>query len=92
METFVGDSVTITLSTSIDLTDYTEARIKYEKPDKTTGYWTPDTVLSTVMSYDTNTDTLDQKGTWRLQAYVVFAGDVRLHGKWAEMKVYNPLC
>ena len=92
METFVGDSIKITLSTNIDLTGHTEMLIKYEKPDKSTGSWIsvipPGTTSE--MEYNTVTTTLDQRGTWRLQAFVVF-GIERLHGRWAELKVFVPL-
>jgi len=94
MKTFIGDSVKITLSTGIDLTGHAEIQIKYEKPDGSTGYWTPVIPAGSTesMEYNTDTDALDLRGTWRLQAFVEFPGDVRLHGKWAELKVYAPIC
>lgn len=93
METFVGDSVTITLSTGIDLTGHTEILIKYEKPDGSTGNWVPVVPVGdgTSIEYTTVTTTLNQAGTWRLQAFVAF-GLERLHGRWAELKVFAPLC
>lgn len=91
METFVGDSVKITLSTGIDLVGHTQLLIKYEKPDKSTGSWTPVFDGSDGMEFNTVTSTLDQRGTWRLQAFAAF-GAARLHGKWAELKVFAPLC
>ena len=90
METFVGDSVSITLDTGIDLTGYTQILIKYEKPDKSTGSWVPVISGSEGMRFNTSTATLNQRGTWRLQAFVAF-GAIRLHGKWAMMRVFAPL-
>ena len=91
MKTFVGDSVTITLDTNIDLTGFTQVLIKYEKPDKSTGFWVPVVVGgATAMAYNTETATLNQRGTRRLQAFVAF-GVERLHGLWAELKVFAPL-
>ena len=90
MEAFVGDSVKIILSTGVDLTAWTQLLIKYEKPDGTTGSWTPILEGTTSMEFNTVTSTLDQRGTWRLQAFVAF-GLERLHGKWAELKVFAPL-
>ena len=90
METFVGDSVKITLSTGVDLTTATQMLIKYEKPDGTTGSWTPVLSGDSSMEFNTMTSTLDQRGTWRLQAFAAF-GAARLHGRWAELKVFGPL-
>ena len=90
METFVGDSVSITLDTGIDLTGWTQILIKYEKPDKTTGFWTPIISGTESMRFNTDTSILDQRGTWKLQAFVAF-GLNRLHGKWARMKVFAPI-
>ena len=93
METFVGDTVTIRLNTGIDLTGHDEVLIKYEKPDGSTGSWDASMAIGAYsIEFDTDTNTLDQRGTWRLQAFVEFPADVRLHGKWAELKVYAPLC
>lgn len=90
MIAFVGDSVKITLSTGIDLAGHTQILIKYEKPDGTTGSWTPILSGSESMEFNTITSTLDQRGTWRLQTFVAF-GVARLHGLWVEMKVYAPI-
>jgi len=90
METFVGDTVKITLSTGVDLTGHTQLLIKYEKPDKSTGSWVPIPAGSYSMEFNTVTSTLDQRGTWRLQAFAAF-GVARLHGKWVELKVFAPI-
>ncbi len=91
METFVGDTVKIVLSTGVDLTGHTELLIKYEKPDKTTGFWVAILDGTYAMQFNTVTGTLDQRGSWRLQAFVAF-GIRRLHGKWANLKVFAPIC
>ena len=68
MKTFVGDAITILISTGYDLTGHTEILIKYEKPDKTTGSWVSVVPAggTTTMEYSTVTTTLDIAGTWRL--------------------------
>jgi hypothetical protein len=92
METFVGDTVKILLNTYIDLTGYSTIRIKYEKPDGTTGYWTasvcPDN--SYYIMYTTFHSDLNIYGTWKLQGYVAHGGEY-LHGKYATLQVLQPL-
>ena len=91
--TFVGDIVIISASTGIALAGNTMLRLKYEKPDKSTGYWTAsvDPEDSTIAQFMTSGSSLDIRGTWRTQAYVEFV-DWQGHGLWAEFKVYSPLC
>ena len=90
MEAFVGDTVKISLDTNVDLTAATALLIKYKKPDATTGSWTPILDGTYGVQFNTITSTLDQRGTWTLQAYAEF-GAARLHGKWEELKVFAPI-
>ena len=90
METFVGDTVNISLGTGVDLTTATVLLIKYRKPDDSVGSWVPILDGSEAVQFNTITSTLDQRGTWTLQAYAEF-GAARLHGKWVEMKVFAPI-
>lgn len=90
-EAFVGDTVTINLATSFDLTGYT-LKIMFQRPDGTIEHWdaTIDPDDSTHMFYTTLDTDLDQSGEWLLQAYIDFGG-IYLHGKWAKLTVLTPL-
>ena len=92
METFVGDTVKITLHTGIDLTSYSTLEIIYRKPDGTPGSWTAiiDPDRSTHMYYTTISTDLDQAGEWVLEAYAAGGGTV-LHGLPVSFKVLVPL-
>ena len=87
---FVNDNITILLSTRVTLTGGSPLRVKYEKPDGTTGYWTA-TVCPTDATKAQVSTALDDAGTWRVQVYTELSG-VKLHGLWAEIRAYNPLC
>ena len=91
MKTFVGDAVKIVLSTGVDLTTNTQLLIKYKKPDGTTGSWVPILDGTESIQFNTVTSTLDQRGTWKLQAFASF-GAARLHGLWVDLKVFAPIC
>ena len=91
METFVLDSVLLKLSTGITLTGYTTLRILYEDPDGTTGYWEASVCPSNNKYLQaTLYDKLTKNGTWKVQAYIANSSE-QYHGKWAELKVYDPL-
>ena len=92
METFVGDSINLRLSTGIDVSAYSINRIRYVKPNGNTGYWNASADPSdvTVMQYTMNNGELDIRGTWIVQAYVQ-EGDTKFHGLWAEFKVFSSL-
>lgn len=93
METFVGDTIKIILKTGIDLSGFSDLRIRYRKPDGTTGEWAAEVSLenSTYMEYTTSQSDLDQSGKWTFQA---FARDedtaVLLRGKWVNLEVLMP--
>jgi len=92
METFVGDTTTIVLNTYTNISGFAILRMKYEKPDGTTGFWTA-TICpadNTCMRYQCSTIDLDVAGSWRIQAYVIGGGNI-YHGYWADFKVYSPL-
>lgn len=92
MEVFVGDTVTLILNTGIDISSYVTKRIKYKKPDETTGYWTSSICPTdnNCMIYECGTTDLNDAGKWQVQAYIAGGGYV-FHGMWADLKVYDPL-
>lgn len=92
METFVGDTIDIILETDIDVTGFSTLHMRYVKPDGTAGYWEAevDPGDDTRLIYTTVEEDLDLRGTWRIQAFVQENG-TRLHGKWAEFHVFQPL-
>ena len=72
MGAHVGDIGTIIrYTTTTDLSGNSALKLKYKKPDGTTGEWTA-TVYSTYSAqYGTTEATdLDQAGSWKLQVYV----------------------
>lgn len=84
---YVGDTGTlIELDTGVSLAGATVLEIKARKPDGTVATW-PATASATKLQYTTLADTLDQAGTWKLQASVTLPS-----GKWlgetAFVRVY----
>jgi hypothetical protein len=92
METFVGDTLDIVLRTYIDTSIYDSKYIKYKKPSGVSGIWNANTcgADNTCLRFTTNSNTLNEAGTWFLQAYVEH-GSEKLHGKWTQLKVLTPL-
>lgn len=74
-----------------DISAASVTRIKYKKPDGTTGFWTASkgstnvTVdgeileANTYIYFDTVTDSVDAIGTWLVQAYIEM-GTLKTHG------------
>lgn len=93
METFVGDTIGIVLKTGLNVSSYAILEIHFRRPDGSTGSWTADIhpTNNTWIVYDTLEYDLDQSGTWSVQAYVESAGGDKLHGKWVEFTVYDPI-
>jgi len=93
METYVNDTIRLTLDTKIDLSGYATLQIRYEKPDGTTGCWAA-TICptdNTRMYYDTVIGDLDQAGEWLFQGVALDVG-VKLSGKiWCKIKVKEML-
>jgi len=91
METFVGDTVKLTIDCHLDISGYLTKLIKYKKPDGTTGCWTSAICPAdnTCMTYTTLVTDLDVAGLWFIQAYVE-GGGAYLHGKWDEFTVFTP--
>ena len=92
METFVNDTVKLTVDANIDVSGYTTLQIRYKKPDGTTGCW--DAALcptdNNCITYTCAYGDLDQEGEWLIQGVALAAG-VRLTGRWAKFDVHDTL-
>lgn len=81
------------LDTKIDLTDAITAKMKYIKPDNTTGEWTAviETPLTDgIISYTiAGPTTLDQEGIWKRWAYITFTGGTVAPGDPISFTVYS---
>lgn len=92
METFVNDTVQLTIDADIDVSGYSDLQIRYRKPDGTTGCWAaalyPGT--TTYITYTCVYGDLDVAGEWLIQGIALDTG-VRLTGRWNRFKVLTPL-
>ena len=68
-----------------DISDGTVFKLKYTKPDDTTGEWTGSLSGTRIVQYTTaSAAILDQAGTWQLQAYIETPS-----GKWhSDIKTF----
>lgn len=76
--------------------DASAIKIKYQKPDGTTGEWDAEvdvevaTAASGVIYHDVATDTeLDVAGWWQFWAYVTFSDGRSAAGEKVRFKVYD---
>jgi hypothetical protein len=86
----VGDEGTrIRLDCGQNVTTASTRRIRYVKPDKTTGYWdaSQDGTYTDRIYADTTSTTLDQPGEWELYSYIE-KGAWKGHGEVVKMQVY----
>lgn len=92
MDTYVNDTVRITVDADLDLSGYATLQIRYQKPDGTKGCWTAtiDPGDDERMYYDCIYGDLDVAGEWIIQGIAVDAG-VRLTGRWCSFDVYDPI-
>ena len=92
METFVGDTIKISVNTETDLSVFTNLYIKYRKPDLTTGKWTSTICPANheCMTYTADGNDIDQSGEWAVQAYVTTPTKA-YNGKWDTFKVFDPI-
>lgn len=92
METFVNDTIKLTVNTNIDISGYATLQIRYRKPGGTTGCWAA-TICPTdneCMYYDLAIGDLDQVGQWLIQGIALDAG-ARLTGRWCSFYVHDSL-
>jgi hypothetical protein len=92
MVTFVNDNVKIRIFTGIDISGYATLKMKYKKPDGTTGCWDAELcpLSNYYMLHSCTDDDLDVAGVWYIQAYII-GGGVELTGRWDSLTVLNSL-
>lgn len=91
METFVADTVFISLDTEKVVTGFTTMRVKYKKPSGAVGFWPAEEHPSRSDTIRTTTRvTCDENGVWEVQAYIADVDEV-YHGDFAQFKVFAPL-
>jgi len=89
---YVGDNLTeIILDTTVPLGSPTTLRIKYEKPDGTTGYWDADVFEITKAKTIVQNGDLNVSGLWKFQVYAVFTSGWIGHGEEYEEWIYAPI-
>ncbi len=79
--------VPIEVDTSLDLASATLTKLLVKKPRGASVEWTNVTVDDTSIVYVTAAGDLDQKGVYRIAAYVEFAGGVERTGAAANFAV-----
>ena len=84
---YIGDIPLIKTDCVSNITGATNTQIKYQKPSGTTGYWTATVVDGRYLQYQTQTDDLDESGTWKFQAYLTLGGWIG-HGETATQTIF----
>lgn len=85
---YVGDIGTvIELDCVSDISTATVTKIRYQKPDRKVGEW-PAVRSGNKISFTTVSGSLDQAGTWRLQAYVEMP-NWRGRGETVDMVIHS---
>jgi hypothetical protein len=89
METFVNDTIRLTLDTGVDISSYASYQVRYRKPDLTYGCWDASAhpTLDEHIYYDTLSGDLDTAGVWHVQAILRAVG-VKRTGVWATFDVH----
>lgn len=92
-KTYVGDPLLIELECnraggSTDISSATALSIEARRPDGTTVTWTGTLYGTTKVRYQADGATLDQPGTWRLQAVVDMGDGDPFRGETALLHVY----
>ena len=81
--------LTITLDCGTSVVGATTARVLYQKPDGTTGYWNA-TPSTNYLIYSILDGDIDQSGVWRFQAYAVLTGKIA-YGEIVYKDIQKPL-
>lgn len=84
---YIGDIPLIKVDCVSNITGATSTKIKYQKPDGTTGDWTADVVSGRYLQYQTLSNDLDQAGTWKFQAYLTLGGWIG-HGETSTQTIF----
>jgi len=85
-------SFRLTLICRVDITGSLDRKIKYIKPDATTGFWQADSSNDELgyIYYDVvDTDDFDQAGTWILWSWVNFPDGRHAPGDPIKLEIYN---
>lgn len=92
METFVNDTLKITVDADIDVSGYSSLRIKWKDPNGVTGCWTAAVCAgdNNCLTYTCVDGDLYVAGDWLAQGLAEDAG-VQLHGIWFKFVVHAPL-
>lgn len=81
--------LTIKITITGDLTGYLTAKIKYVKPNGSTGEWTA-MVTDQVLSYSVvDVNDIDVAGNWVIYPYVTYSDGKTITGTPSDIKVYN---
>ena len=84
---YLGDyGIELVLDTNTDLSEASNTRIYYRKPDGTEGYWAAD-VSGENLVYTLQSADIAQIGVWRLHSYAELNGPI--HGTTVLLKVLN---
>lgn len=86
---YAGTNTTIRLDVCTDLSEATQAAIRYRKPNGEEGSWDA-TIIGTELLYKTKETDLDVAGLWLFQAVVELNGDV-LKGEIKTNNILNPI-
>jgi hypothetical protein len=88
---FAGQTaLRIQLTTGQDITDAEATKIKYEKPDGTTGEWSAsvsDETTGVIYKDMASTDDLNAAGWWKFWAFVTFSDGRSAAGEAVRVKV-----
>jgi hypothetical protein len=82
--------LTLTCECGITITEATEMKILFKKPDGTKGSWTAEQNTATSIRYDASNADLDQEGFWEIQAFVTIA-DKDGYGEISKLEVLSNL-
>jgi len=83
---YLDEGVKIILNVGVDISDSTAQKIKFKRPNRTSGLWDAERASSTSISYIIQEDDLNYVGIWKLQAYVE-TPNWKLHGEEASLQV-----
>lgn len=84
---YLGDyGIELVLATNTDLSEASNTKIHYRKPDDTEGYWVTN-VSGENLVYTLQSEDFDQIGVWRLHAYAELNGPI--HGAAVMLKVLS---
>ena len=86
--TYVGDPVLLEVDCVADISSASSLSIEARKPDGTVVTWDGTLNGTTEVRHQANGATLDQQGTWRLQAVVDMGSGDPFRGQTALLQVY----